>query len=42
MTEEEIGEFLDCSGRTVRRDWKIARVWLHKYLQGADARTAEA
>jgi RNA polymerase sigma-70 factor, ECF subfamily len=33
MTEEEVGEFLKCSGRTVRRDWEVARLWL-KQLMG--------
>lgn len=29
MTEEEIGEVLGMSERTVKRDWKQARAWLY-------------
>ena len=32
MTEEETGEALGVSGRTVRRDWKRARAWLKHEL----------
>jgi RNA polymerase sigma factor (sigma-70 family) len=32
MTEEEIGDALDVSIRTVRRDWTFARAWLQKQL----------
>lgn len=32
MTEEEIGEALDISTRTVRRDWSVARAWLYREL----------
>jgi RNA polymerase sigma factor (TIGR02999 family) len=32
MTEAEIGEILDVSERTVRRDWVKARAWLYSEL----------
>jgi DNA-directed RNA polymerase specialized sigma subunit len=32
MTEDEIGEVLGVSTRTVQRDWLKARAWLHKEL----------
>jgi len=32
LTEEEIGEALGISTRTVKRDWRVARVWLHGEL----------
>jgi RNA polymerase sigma factor (TIGR02999 family) len=32
MNEEEIGEVLGVSARTVRRDWVKARAWLYKEL----------
>jgi RNA polymerase sigma-70 factor (ECF subfamily) len=32
MNEEETGEILGISSRTVKRDWRIARAWLFKEL----------
>jgi len=32
MTEREIGDHLEICGRTVKRDWTIARAWLHAEL----------
>ncbi len=32
MTEEEIGEVLSMSARTVKRDWKHARAWLYDQI----------
>jgi RNA polymerase sigma factor (TIGR02999 family) len=32
MSEEETGEVLGISARTVKRDWRIARAWLYKEL----------
>jgi len=32
MSEEEAGEALGISARTVKRDWRIARAWLYKEL----------
>ncbi len=32
LTEEEIGELLGLSTRTVRRDWSVARAWLFRRL----------
>jgi RNA polymerase sigma factor (TIGR02999 family) len=34
MTEEEIGEVLGVSSRTVKRDWTIAKSWLYGELAG--------
>jgi RNA polymerase sigma factor (TIGR02999 family) len=34
MTEEEIGEVLDMSVRTVKRDWQQARAWLYAEIGG--------
>jgi RNA polymerase sigma-70 factor, ECF subfamily len=33
MTEEEVGEVLDVAPRTVRRDWNVAKAWLHGELR---------
>jgi RNA polymerase sigma-70 factor (ECF subfamily) len=32
MTFEEIAEVVKVTPRTVRRDWSVARVWLHRQL----------
>jgi RNA polymerase sigma-70 factor (ECF subfamily) len=32
LTEEEIGEVLGISVRTVKRDWKLARAWLYSVI----------
>jgi len=32
MSEEEIAEYLKISARTVKRDWSMARAWLHAEL----------
>ena len=32
MSEEEIAEYLSVSSRTVKRDWAMARAWLHAEL----------
>jgi RNA polymerase sigma-70 factor, ECF subfamily len=32
MNEEETGEVLGISARTVKRDWRIAKAWLYKEL----------
>jgi RNA polymerase sigma factor (TIGR02999 family) len=34
MTVEEIGEVLQLSPATVKRDWTFARAWLHRELYG--------
>jgi RNA polymerase sigma factor (TIGR02999 family) len=36
LTEEEIGEVLKVSTRTVRSDWKLARSWLLRKLSKSD------
>ena len=35
MSEKEIGEALDISPRTVRRDWSVARAWLFSKLKNS-------
>jgi RNA polymerase sigma-70 factor, ECF subfamily len=32
MSEEEIGDLLGISARTVKRDWRVAKAWLFKEL----------
>jgi RNA polymerase sigma-70 factor, ECF subfamily len=32
MTDEEAAEVLDISARSVRREWQVARIWLHKEM----------
>jgi RNA polymerase sigma-70 factor (ECF subfamily) len=34
MTEEEIGDVLCISARTVKRDWRMAKAWLFNELKG--------
>lgn len=34
LTEEETAEVVGVSSRTVKRDWSVARAWLHKELRG--------
>ena len=34
LTEEEIGEVLGVTARTIKRDWKMAKAWLHAELAG--------
>lgn len=38
LTEEEIGEMLGMSERTVRRRWNFARAWLFRELEQGEAR----
>jgi len=35
LTEEEIAEAIGISPRTVKRDWQVAKAWLHADLGGA-------
>jgi RNA polymerase sigma factor (TIGR02999 family) len=35
LTEEEVADVLSVSLRTVKRDWNVARAWLHGELNGA-------
>ena len=35
LTEEEIGAVLQVSSRTVRSDWRVARLWLRRELSRA-------
>jgi RNA polymerase sigma-70 factor, ECF subfamily len=32
MTDEEVAEVMQLSPRTIRRDWQIARAWLHREM----------
>jgi RNA polymerase sigma-70 factor, ECF subfamily len=32
MTDDEIGEVMNISARTVRREWQVARAWLHREM----------
>jgi RNA polymerase sigma-70 factor (ECF subfamily) len=34
LSEEEVGEVLGISSRTVKRDWTLARAWLYGELRG--------
>ena len=34
LTEEEVGEVINISPRTVRSEWKLAKVWLYRELSG--------
>ncbi|MGI8436048.1 MAG: sigma-70 family RNA polymerase sigma factor [Chthoniobacterales bacterium] len=36
LTEEEAGEVLDVSPRTIRREWRIAKAWLRRELVRAE------
>ena len=36
LKEEELAEVLEVSVGTVRRDWKLARVWLYRFLGTED------
>jgi RNA polymerase sigma factor (TIGR02999 family) len=41
MNEEETGAVLGISGRTVKRDWRVAKAWLYNELNSdRDARNA--
>jgi RNA polymerase sigma factor (TIGR02999 family) len=42
FTEEEIAEILQLSPRTVKREWAVARAWLHGEMRGTIAAGAEA
>lgn len=34
LTEGEIAEMIGVSSRTVKRDWEVARIWLHREMTG--------
>jgi RNA polymerase sigma factor (TIGR02999 family) len=36
LTEQEVATVLNISERTVRREWNLARAWLHDEISGAD------
>jgi RNA polymerase sigma factor (TIGR02999 family) len=38
LTNAEIGEALDMSERTVKRDWQVARAWMYSRLTGDSPR----
>ena len=37
LTESECAEILGCDRRTVTRDWRFARAWLHQFLADEEA-----
>lgn len=37
LTVEEVAELLGVTDRTVKRDWRAARAFLHRELHGEDA-----
>ena len=37
LSEDEIAELLGISARTVKRDWRTARAWLHSQIVGPSA-----
>jgi len=46
MSVEETARLLDCSPRTIKREWSFARAWLHRQIHGealnGDTRDAES
>lgn len=40
LTNEEIGEVLQISPRTIKRDWRLARAWLRREILGEGAANA--
>lgn len=42
LSEEETAEVLGVSGRTVKRDWKMAKSWLYGELGGSDGSSSMA
>ena len=41
LTEEEIGGVLGVSSRTVKRDWRVAKAWLHGELSGVKSNESD-
>ena len=37
LNVEETAEVLDISTRTVKREWRIAKAWLHREISGKEA-----
>ncbi|HZL55897.1 MAG TPA: ECF-type sigma factor [Bryobacteraceae bacterium] len=37
LSIEETAEVMDLSAKTVMRDWKLARAWLHGEIHGCDS-----
>lgn len=42
LTNEEIGEVLDVSPRTVKREWRIAKAWLRRAIMTGEEDAARA
>ncbi len=42
LTEEEIADILGVTSRTVKRDWKVAKAWLHGELTGGGSSASAA
>src|SRR5262249_5270865 len=42
LTDRETAEVLEGSRATVQREWKVARVWLHREMLGAEGRGCDS
>jgi RNA polymerase sigma-70 factor, ECF subfamily len=42
LTTEEIGQVLDLSPRTIKREWRLAKAWLHREIVGGIGNVAAA
>ncbi len=42
LTNEEIGEVLDISPRTIKREWRLAKAWLRRQISAGDTHVAAA
>ena len=40
LTNEEIGEVLEISPRTIKREWRLAKAWLRREIVSGDANAA--
>lgn len=40
LTNEEIGELLEISPRTIKREWRLAKAWLRREIMSGDANVA--
>ncbi|MCB9847591.1 MAG: sigma-70 family RNA polymerase sigma factor [Phycisphaeraceae bacterium] len=41
MSVEETARLLDCSPRTIKREWSFARAWLHRAIHGDEPDSGE-
>lgn len=42
LTNEEIGQVLEISPRTIKREWRLAKAWLRRAISEGDANAAAA